>query len=114
MDDPTAGRKDSCFQGVPIFRGFSARYPVSCGENLWSMGFSYCIFGVSVDTNKGVVTDYMGVRVPLGTFTKGGTPFHQKGSLLYGGGNSLRSLKFLAISISWRGLFSEVCFPRGS
>ena len=36
MDDPTVVRKDSYFQGVPIFWGFSKRYPVSCGENLYS------------------------------------------------------------------------------
>lgn len=89
MDDPTAGRKDSCFQGVPIFRGFSARYPVSCGgESLFPRGFLTGIFGEG-DTNKGVVTDYMGVRVPLGTFTKGEPHFIRKDPYYMGGGNSL-------------------------
>lgn len=46
MNDPTVGRKDSYFQGVPIFWGFSERYPVSCGgESLFPRGFHTGIFG---------------------------------------------------------------------
>ena len=89
MDDPTAGRKNSYFQGVPIFWGFSERYPVSCGgESLFLRGFHIGIWRGG-GTNKGIVTDYMGVPVPLGTFTKGEPHFIREDPHYMGGGNSL-------------------------
>lgn len=67
------------------------------------------------DTNKGIVTDYMGVPVPLGTFTKGDPHFIREDPHYMGRGKFLGEgvLNSLAISISWRGLFSEVCFLVG-
>lgn len=116
MDDPTAGRKNSYFQGVPIFWGFSERYPVSCGgESLFLRGFHIGIWRGGGNTNKGIVTDYMGVPAcSLGDIYKRGTPFHQRIPTIWEGEIPWRrGLNSLAISISWRGLFSEVCFLVG-
>lgn len=84
MEDPTAGKKDSCFQGVPIFwGGFSERYPVSGGSgNLHSRGIFILAYYWG-DPNKGIVTDCMGVPLPLGTFTKG-EPHFLRGSGTFG------------------------------
>lgn len=57
------------------------------GENLYSCGVFILAYGKG-DTNKGIVTDYMGVPVPLGTFTKGEPHFIRKDPY-YGGGDSL-------------------------
>ena len=45
------------------------QFPV--GENLYSRGVFILAYLVRGITSKGIVTDYMGVPVPLGTFTKG-------------------------------------------
>lgn len=92
MDKSTAGRKDSCFQGVPIFRGSLRGIQFLWGRISIPAGFLTGTVGEG-DTNKGVVTDYMGVRVPLGTFTKG-THFIRERSLLYGREIPWRSFKF--------------------
>ena len=86
------------------------------GENLYSCGvFILAYGGGGGNTNKGIVTDYMGVPAcSLGDIYKRGTPFHQRIPTIWEGEIPWRrGLNSLAISISWRGLFSEVCFLVG-
>lgn len=63
------------------------QFPV--GENLYSRGVFILAYLVRGITSKGIVTDYMGVPVPLGTFTKGEPHFIRKHPYYMGGGNSL-------------------------
>ena len=83
MEDPTAGRKDSCFQGVPIFWGVLLEVSSFWGAgNLHSRGIFILAYYWG-DPNKRIVTDCMGVSLPLGTFTKG-EPHFLRGSGTFG------------------------------
>lgn len=72
MEDPISGRRDSCFQGVPIIWGgggsFSERYPASGGGVSLRSPFPGD-FHIGILWGRIPIREYMGIPIPL-AFTK--------------------------------------------